>query len=851
VVFEPDFNNQPMRVQSLDIETEISDQFMKPSVADNRINMITVHDSLTDKFYTWSLQHCDIDFKEAPLDKYPKDKFMLFEFNDSEYKMLEHFIDWLDSNRADVLYGWNIKGYDIPYLYTRLGKVLSRKDADRLSPVGRCYVKEVNHDNARADVAAEIEVNIDGVFQSDGLLLYRDKFKIAGSTLDGGYSLDNVGEYEGLGHKIKYKGSLKDLYVKDWQRFYEYNVRDVDLCKRVDDKCKLTSLARRIASIGLCNYDSIYSSLGYLIGSCVAFAKHKMGGLVFKSYLKERHNFAGFEGAFVFPCIAGIYKDGIGCIDFASLYPSIIRALNISIETYVGKVLIYFKNASGNVTCDPDHEVKFDPFNDGDSEWGEDETGARARVTINAGDPEIDHFELMLPGPQRQRKMLSLSQLRGMIETKCIWTPNNTLFLKHEIKEGVIAKWCEFFYSQRKANKKKELKIFHDLHNEEFVAALKPGEREVLETKMENYHALQMALKICINSIYGATGTSFSPIADPNISQTITRMGRFANMSSAKFVHDEFVRRYGADPNYVTASSGDTDSIFLNLEPVTAWMKKEYSLPPAIKDWRKKDRLELWKTVAEFVDKDVNGFVRGLAHDFCHTSRQDILTYELEYMGDVGIYEKKKHYSIRKFMEEGDPVDKIKYSGIEMKKGSLPKFVKKYLNDIYEGVILHDWKEQDYHAYVTDLYDKFKTFSIDDISFFKGYNTEREADGFLQMAQTVNPLTGKTVGTTGIAKACVYFNQIISKLGLSRKYEQLRVGDKVRLVYLDENNPYRINVIAFKDGQWPAEFDSMFKPDYKKMFEKTVLDSLKSFREACRFSNIDPSKQVMFDIFSL
>lgn len=561
VVFEPDFNNQPMRVQSLDIETEISEQFMKPSVADNRVNMITVHDSLTDRFYTWSLQHCDIDFKEEPLKDYPKDKFVVFEFDGSEYKMLEHFIDWIDSNRADVLYGWNIKGYDIPYLYTRLGKVLSKNDANRLSPVGRCYVKEVNHDNARADVAAEIEVNIDGVFQSDGLLLYRDKFKIAGSTLDGGYSLDNVGEYEGLGHKIKYSGSLKDLYVKDWQRFYEYNVRDVDLCKRVDDKCKLTALARRIASIGLCNYDSIYSSLGYLIGSCVAFARHKMGGLVFKSYLKDRHNFAGFEGAFVFPCVSGIYRNGIGCIDFASLYPSIIRALNISIETYVGKVLIYFKNASGNVTCDPDHEAMFDPFDDGESVYGTDDDGnENVRIKISAGDPEIDHLELLLPGPRRQRKKITLEQLRGMIETKCIWTPNNTLFLKHEVKEGVIAKWCEFFYSQRKANKKKELKIFHNLHNDEFVAALKPGEREELETKMENYHSLQMGFKIAINSIYGATGTSFSPIADPNISQTITRMGRFCNKSSAKYVHDEFVKRYGADSNYVTASSGDTDS---------------------------------------------------------------------------------------------------------------------------------------------------------------------------------------------------------------------------------------------------------------------------------------------------
>ena len=228
-VFEPVFNTQQMRVQSLDIETEISDQFMKPSQAGNRINMITVHDNVTDKFYTWSLEHCDINCKEEPLKNYPKDKFIVFEFYNDEDKMLQHFIDWLDDNRADVLYGWNIKGYDIPYLYTRLTKQLGKTQANRMSPVGKCFVKEVNHDNARADVAAEIEVYIDGVFQSDGLILYRDKFKIAGSSLDGGYSLDNVGEVEGCGNKIHYQGSLKDLYVKDWQKFYEYNARDVDL----------------------------------------------------------------------------------------------------------------------------------------------------------------------------------------------------------------------------------------------------------------------------------------------------------------------------------------------------------------------------------------------------------------------------------------------------------------------------------------------------------------------------------------------------------------------------------------------------------------------------------------------
>lgn len=294
------------------------------------------------------------------------------------------------------------------------------------------------------------------------------------------------------------------------------------------------------------------------------------------------------------------------------------------------------------------------------------------------------------------------------------------------------------------------------------------------------------------------------------------------------------------------------NSIFLNLEPLTDHIRKDNpKLGEDITKWPQSFKKDLWKTMQKFVDEDVNAFVRGMVHDFCHTSKQDILTYDLEYMSACGIYERKKHYATRKIFDEGDPVDKIKYSGIEMKKGSLPKFVKKYLQEIYEGVLIKNWGENEYRTYVNALYDKFTTFSIGDIAFWKGYNTEREAAGFLQMAQTVNPTTGKTVGTTGIAKAATYYNQIIEKLGLGKKYEQLRLGDKCRFLYIDENNQYRINVMAYKDGQWPEEFDTLFKPDYRKMFEKTILDALKSFREACKFADTDPSKQVVFDLFDL
>ena len=574
-----------------------------------------------------------------------------------------------------------------------------------------------------------------------------------------------------------------------------------------------------------------------------------MGGKVFKSYLKDRQDFnGGFEGAFVFPCVPHLYKGGEGVIDFASLYPSIIRVLNISPETYVGKLLIYRKDPTGVVSANMQNEVMFDPMNDGESSLDtKDET---IMPVLAAGDKSIERFELLMPN-NVGRKAVTLDQLRELLDTKCIWTPNNTLFLKHEVKDGVVAKWCEYFYNLRKSIKKRMLKNVHLLHDEEKTAVMTKDQIREVEVMVENCEVAQLGVKCMINSVYGMCGTGFSPIANPHIAQSITRMGRFANTNSAQFVKREFIRRYGAPADYRVACGGDTDSIFLNLECVTDYMKKEHSLPAVIREWPKKYRDMLWNDMSKFVDEDINGFVRGLARDYCRSNNQKVLTYELEYMSDTILIEGKKHYATRKLYDEGDPVDKIKVSGIELKKGNVPVTIKEFLWDCYKGAIINGWKDEDYQAYIRDLYDRFKTFSIDDISFWKGYNTEREAAGFLQMAQTVNAATGKTVGTTGIARAATYFNQIIEKLGLGTKYEQLRLGDKCRFLYIDENNPYRINVIAYKNGQWPKEFDGLFRPDYKKMFEKTVLDSLKRFREACNYASLDPSKQAQFDVFNL
>ena len=527
------FNTQPLRIQCIDIETEVSEVFVKPNDATNRINMITIYDSLTEKFYTWSLQKTSIDFKEEPLCNYSKDKFVLFDdFNDSEERLLEHFLDWIEGNYPDVSTGWNTKAFDWPYVVRRIENVLGKNQAKRLSPVSNYRIKEINHDAPKADVGAEIEVDISGLFIADGLVLYRDKFLMA-PALDGGYNLSNVGEHEDLGKKIQYEGTLKDLYVKDWDKFYEYNVRDVDLCAKIIEKKKLVSLARKVAGRGLCPYGSIYSSIGYLTGSLIAFSRDKMER-VFQSYLNKPNVKEEYEGAFVFPPVQGVYRGGIACVDFNSLYPSSIRASNMSIETYVGKISrmnVLFDNAAQRRA-----------FN--------------MEEYIDITDESIDDL-WFYPANGGKRKQVKRSDIVKLVEEKCIYTRNNTLFLKHSVKQGVISAWCKHFYNLRKSTKKKGQAL--DL---EIYKGNVPQDR-LAQAKLDvaNLDADQHSLKIMLNSVYGMFGTNHSPIYSAHIAQSITRTGKFCNISASKFIKKRFKDMFGISDDYASVASGDTDSV--------------------------------------------------------------------------------------------------------------------------------------------------------------------------------------------------------------------------------------------------------------------------------------------------
>ena len=285
------------------------------------------------------------------------------------------------------------------------------------------------------------------------------------------------------------------------------------------------------------------------------------------------------------------------------------------------------------------------------------------------------------------------------------------------------------------------------------------------------------------------------------------------------------------------------NSQFINIKCVTDHFKQQYGYDENLAKWSDDAKLSLWKWIEEFVENEVNPFVQNdLVGKTYKTEHPEVLRYSLEYVGACGIYEAKKHYGVHKILSEGpEIVDSMKFSGIELKKASTPATVKEFLRDIYVGVLKHEWNERDFINYINESYDKFRSLSVNDVAIWKGYNTAREASGFLQME----------LGATGISKACTYYNQLLEHLKIGKKYDSILLGQKIRFVYVIPSNEYGIECIAFHDGQWPKEFDSIFTIDYETMFDKLIISPLKGFMEATKFRKVDPRKQVVFDIFEL
>ena len=307
------FDINKVKVTTLDIEVASENGFPDVESAAEEVLLITIQDYSSKQIRTWGM---------GPFNNQQKN--VIYRSFDNEHDLLMDFINWwmVEENTPEVVTGWNTELYDVPYLIRRLDRVLGEKLMKRFSPWGLVTESEIYVAGRR-----HISYDVGGISQLDYLNLYK-KFTY---TNQESYRLDHIANVELGQKKLDHSefDTFKDFYTKGWQKFVEYNIIDVELVDRLEDKMKLIELALTMAYDAKANYADVFSQV-------------RMWDTIIYNYLKKRNivippkeksdKDSKYAGAYVKEPVPGMY-DWVVNFDLNSLYPHLIMQFNVSPET--------------------------------------------------------------------------------------------------------------------------------------------------------------------------------------------------------------------------------------------------------------------------------------------------------------------------------------------------------------------------------------------------------------------------------------------------------------------------------------------------------------------------------------
>ena len=313
-----------------DIEVDVDDEgFATPAEARCPVNAFTIYHQWEDTFYLVALPPPDwepVEFLPDPSEfGYDACPNVQFELVLSEVELLERFLELIKD--TDFISGWNSEFFDVPYMYNRIKQILGEKATRELcfpgAPSPR--VREVERFGKIEQVIA-----IYGRSHLDYLAMFK-KFTFEGRA---SFALTAICEEELGVTKLEYDGSLADLYRNDFKHFCTYNLIDVLLLKKLDLKFNFVALVNQMAHENTVQFEQILGTTKYVDCGTTNYAHH------FKNVIVKDKDTVGnhgkVEGAIVLTPNKGLHE-WVGSVDIASLYPSVLRSLNISPETFIGQ----------------------------------------------------------------------------------------------------------------------------------------------------------------------------------------------------------------------------------------------------------------------------------------------------------------------------------------------------------------------------------------------------------------------------------------------------------------------------------------------------------------------------------
>jgi DNA polymerase elongation subunit (family B) len=310
---EVKFDISKIKLVTLDIEVASESGFPDVESCAEEILAISIQDYTTKKIVTWGVK---------PFNNIRDD--VTYHCCESEYALLNSFINYWMVDVPDVVTGWNIQLYDIPYICKRLNRVLGEKLMKRLSNWGLVTEGEIFITGRK-----HITFDIGGLTQLDYLNLYK-KFTYKAQE---SYRLDYIAEVELGQKKLDHSefNTFKDFYTQGWQKYIEYNIVDVELVDRLEDKMKLIELALTMAYDAKVNYADVFYQVR--VWDTIIYNYLKKRDIVIPPKSKSQKN-EKYAGAYVKEPVPGKY-DWVVNFDLNSLYPHLIMQFNLSPETLV------------------------------------------------------------------------------------------------------------------------------------------------------------------------------------------------------------------------------------------------------------------------------------------------------------------------------------------------------------------------------------------------------------------------------------------------------------------------------------------------------------------------------------
>lgn len=724
-----DFNPSYIDTGNIDIEVASEDGFPEPGEADHPIISITYMSSKRKVFYVWGMSKYDITLRDFDDEGYEDYEIVYRECTDENNLILNFLHHWKQFT-PDIITGWNIRLFDIPYIINRTNKVLGQDISKQFSPFNVVKYRQINVKGRSLDA-----YEIYGVQQMD----YYDLFQKFGNSYgtQASYSLDHIASTVLGEKKLSYEeyGSLHALYRENFQKFISYNIKDVLLVDKIDKETGLMQLALTMAYKGGVNYTETFGTTGIWDSIIYRFLHHKQITIP----QSNRRQKEAYPGGYVKEPKIGMSK-WITSFDLNSLYPNLIVQYNMSPETLV--------------------------LDDS---------------TTSGVDYYLENKAILEDG------------------TDYAVAANGSMYRKD--KRGVLPEIIVGLYDERRVIKNEMLSKKQDYEK---------NKSKSLATQITQLDNRQMAVKLLLNSLYGALGNQYFRYFDMSMAEGITLSGQLSIRWAESSINKALNKILDTDEDYVIAI--DTDSLYVNLEPLVDRVNPKDPVK-FIDDSCEKKLVPILQKSYDKMFTHMNGY-------------ENRMVMAREAIADRGVWTAKKRYILNVHNNEGvqykEP--KLKIMGIEAVKSSTPQVVRDKFVKAYEIILNHS--EEDLQKFVSDFYEEFKSLPAEDVSFPRGVS---------DIEKWRDEITVYKKGCPIHVRGALIFNKLSKQNKLN--VENIKNGSKVKFCYLKKPNTCMENIISFP-AFLPKEFGLQEFVDYETQFNKTFKEPLKLVSDAVNW-NLD------------